>query len=85
MRKTLASKRKKDVSSTFPKHSEDDSEESPEETEDDEELQSKLPAAPTTRKSCSWTEVVERIKKMLPQEACKAASTSSSYECNKNH
>jgi len=49
MRKTLAPKRRKNVSSTLEENSEDDSEESPKETEDDEQLQSKLPAAPTTK------------------------------------
>jgi len=52
MRKTPASKRRrKNISITFEENSEEDSEESPEETEDDEQLQSKLPAALTTRKS----------------------------------
>ena len=80
MRKTPASKRRKNVSSTSEENSEDDSEESPEETEDDEQLQSKLPAAPTTRKLHSLTEVVERIKKnassrsMQGSDRSKAAS-----------
>ena len=62
----------------------------PEETEDDEQLQLKLPAAPTTRKLHSLTEVVVESRKNFlkkhagfgQKQSCKC---SSSYECDKNH